>query len=317
MLYRRFGTTDLEVSVIGLGGHEFHPDGRVRGFGDDKTLAVTRGYVFEGFGQENRRAIVQRALDLGINLFDLTIDSEKDAMGRLLRDLRPSQEIVIQTRPEGMCYTYDPMNRQMAQFDLLKAEVVRICKMLGRDHVDILNFAFMKEALEEDPEYLDKIGANIARLKQEGLIRFASADTFSGEATSLAQYASGHFDSTFINHNILREAANHAIIPAAAAHGMAVFAREAFMKGRLFRFAAEAGIDDRAFVARCSIKWILSDPRVVSTMVGVANAAQLESNCAVVDSLALTDEEERVLAAIQATSGFQAALEQRPKTTGN
>ncbi|MCX7012038.1 MAG: aldo/keto reductase, partial [Candidatus Sumerlaeota bacterium] len=285
--------------------------------GDDKTLAVTRGYVFEGFGQENRRAIVHKALDLGINLFDLTIDSEKEAMGRILRDLRPSQEIVIQTRPEGMCYTYDPCNRQMAQFDLLKEEVGRICRMLGRDHVDIFNFAFAKEAMEADPEYLNKIGSNIERLKQEGLIRFASADTFSGEATLLAQFASGHFDSTFLNHNILRETANHAIIPSAAARGMAVFAREAFMKGRLFRFAAEAGIDDRAFVARCSIQWILSDPRIASTMVGVSNALQLESNCAAVDELDLIDEEQRALAAIRTTPGFQAALAPRPKATGN
>ncbi|MCX7013707.1 MAG: hypothetical protein NTW86_14330 [Candidatus Sumerlaeota bacterium] len=42
MQYRSFGKYDLKALVIGLGEHEFHIDGRVRGFGDDKTLAVTR-----------------------------------------------------------------------------------------------------------------------------------------------------------------------------------------------------------------------------------------------------------------------------------
>ncbi len=305
MLYREFGHSGIQVSVIGLGGHEFGEGGKIRGFQDDFKLAVQPGYVFEGFGQENRRRIVTRALDLGINLFDLTIDSEKEAMGRLLKQLKPSHEIYIQTRPEGMCYNYDPENRKMAQYDLLKAEVERICRLIGRDHIDILNLAFMKSALDADPEYLDKIGDNIRRLKQAGLIRFASADTFSGESTYLRQYASGHFDSTFINYNLTDQAMEDRVIPEAHARGMAILVRECFRKGQLFAMAEDAGITDRAFVARCAIKWVLRDPRITSVMLGVANPEQLESNCAVLDDPELNEAEQAAIAAILATDRFR------------
>ncbi len=305
MRYRELGNSGVRVSVIGLGGHEFGPGGKIRGFQDDPKLAIRRGYVFEGFGGANRREIVAKALDHGINLFDLTIDSEKEAMGRLLREIAPSQEILIQTRPEGMVYSYDPANRQMAQYDLLRAEVERICGLLKRDHVDILNFAFMKDALDADPDYMEKIGENIRRLKEEGLIRFAGADTFSGEATYLEQYRSGHFDVTFINYNPSDRMMEDAVIPEAAGRGMGILTRETFRKGRLFEMAAEAGIEDRGLVARCAVKWGLRDSRISAAVLGVATPEQLESNCEAAESPELTESEQGVLDAISSTEIFK------------
>jgi len=311
MLYRELGRTGVKISVIGLGGHEFGEGGKICGFQDDHKLAVERGYVFDGFGQENRRKIVAKALDLGINLLDLTIDSEKDAMGRLLKDLNPSQDIMIQTRPEGMCYSYDPQNRQMAQYDLIKAETERVCKLIKRDHIDIFNFAFMKPALDADLDYMDKIGDNIRRLKQAGLIRFASADTFSGESIYLQQYASGHFDSTFINYNPTDQAMEDRVIPDAYRHGMGILTRECFRKGQWFAMADDAGITDRDFAARCGIKWCIRDERITSAVLGVASPEQLESNCAALESPDLSDDEEGAIDAILATDRFKEQFQRR------
>lgn len=104
----------------------------------------------------------------GINFFDVTQDSEKEALGRNLKEMPPPYEIYIQTRPEGMVYTYDPNNAKMAQYAVLKAEVERGLKLLQRDCLDFLNIAFMKSALDHDPEYLGKIKSNIGRLKKRG-----------------------------------------------------------------------------------------------------------------------------------------------------
>ena len=41
----------------------------------------------------------------------MTIDSEKEALGRNLKEVPPPYEIYIQTRPEGMGYGYDPNNQ--------------------------------------------------------------------------------------------------------------------------------------------------------------------------------------------------------------
>ena len=311
MQYRQLGRTGVKVSAIGLGGHEFGQNDFIRGFGDDSKRAVTRGYIFDGFGGENRQRIVEKALDLGINMFDVTIDSEKEAMGRVLKQIGQTDEILIQTRPEGMVYTYDPANVQMGQFDLVKAEVQRICGLLQRDRVDILNFAFMKEAIESDPEYLEKICDIIQRLKREGLIRFASADTFSGEATYLAQYATGAFDTTFINYNVLETAMDDNVIPDAMTRGMGILTREAFMKAKLFRYAENVSEADRGFVAKAGIKWVLRNPAVSCVVVGVASPEQLEENCSCLESLELTTAESELFQSITTSDDFIADLSQK------
>lgn len=311
MKYRKFGNTDIELSVIGLGGHEFYPNGKIKGFSDDPKRAVIAGEIFPGFGGDDRKTLVKRALDAGINFFDLTIDSEKEAMGRVLKELAPSQEIFLQTRPEGMVYSYDPANKKMASYELLRAEATRILGMLGRETIDIFNFAFMQNALDADSEYLEKIGDNIQRLKQEGLIRFASADTFSGENLYVRQYASEHFDSTFINYNIVDTFMNDKIIPIAKQYGMAVLARELFMKSRVFAIAEEAGFPDRNAVAAMAMRWVLSNANVTSAVLGVRSVEQLEENLKVLNSLELNEEEQHMLEAMESTTLYKATFSER------
>ena len=55
--------TSIDVSVIGLGGHEFLPDGRFRGFNDNFELATQPGYIFEGFGKAERHVLPTAARD--------------------------------------------------------------------------------------------------------------------------------------------------------------------------------------------------------------------------------------------------------------
>ncbi|MFQ9703912.1 MAG: hypothetical protein ACLR0U_20940 [Enterocloster clostridioformis] len=120
-----------------------------------------------------------------------------------MKQLPPPYDVVIQTRPEGMVYTYDKNNTKMADLILLRNEAQRILKFLQRETIDFFNIAPMKCAFEHDPEYLEKLGYNISVLKQEGLIRFACADTFSGEETYLRMIQSGYFDVIYINFNFV------------------------------------------------------------------------------------------------------------------
>lgn len=313
MLYKEYGNTGIKLSVIGLGGHEFHTNGKIKGFSDNGKLAVQPGHIFEGFGAENREEIVKKALDLGINFLDVTIDSEKEAIGRILKKLKPSQELFLQTRPEGMVYSYDPANRKMADYTLLKEEVVRILKLLQRDTLELLNFAFMKEALENDPEYMEKIGDNVKRLKGEGLIRFANADTFSGNEIYMKQIESGHFDSIFINYNIAQQHMEDHVIPGACKKSMGVLTRELFMKGKLFTIAEEAGIADRNAVARFGLKWVLGNPHVTSAVLGIASVDQLKSNVRTLDALKLEERELAMLDTMVHTAFYKELAENNKK----
>lgn len=278
MLERRaLGTTGLVLSAFALGGHEYLADGRSRGFNEDMRQAVSPGYIGDGYGGDKRQQVLCAAYELGINVFDVTIDSEKEALGRNLRELPPPYEVFVQTRPEGMCYSYDRHNRKMLDLALLRAEVQRGLRLLRREALDLLNVGLLAWSIDQDPDYLAILAHNIGTLKREGLIRFAVADSFSGERLYLAMLGSGAFDAVNLDLNFGDACGLQRVVPAARSGGQGVMAREVFFKGQLFSIGAACGIDDRALLARVALKWLASH-RPDCVIVGVDDAAQLRAN---------------------------------------
>lgn len=304
MHYVQLGSNGPRISRIILGGHEYLPDGRSRGFNEDFERAVTPGAIMEGFGGPDRLAIVEAALEMGINCFDVTIDSEKEALGRNLRHLAPSADVLVQTRPEGMVYSYDPDNRKMADRATLRDEVVRIIRLLGRERIDILNFGILQDAIDADAAFLERLGANIAALKQEGLIGFAAADSFSGPRTYRAMIEAGTFDSINVNYNVAEDWPIRTAIPEAKAAGMMVAAREALIKGELFAAAGKPGPADTASLARGAIRWVAASPGVDAVMLGSATVEQLRGNVEAVLAPTAGDDERTCLRRVMERPAF-------------
>lgn len=297
------GQTGLRLSALALGGHEYLPDGRSRGFNEDMRLATSPGYIGQGYGGPKRRQVLATAYDLGINVFDVTIDSEKEALGRNLREMPPPYEVYVQTRPEGMCYSYDQNNRKLLDYTLLRAEVQRGLKLLGRETLDLLNIGLLAWSIDSEPEYLAKLSHNLSALKQEGLIRHTVADSFSGERLYLAMVASGAFDAVNVDLNFADACGLTNVIPAARSARMGVIGREAFFKGELFRIGAACGIADRGLLARVAIKW-LAQQRPDCVIVGVDDAGQLAANAAAFDSPRFADDERAALERLRAAPKF-------------
>lgn len=313
MKYVKLGKTGVAVSVISLGGHEYLSNKLSRGFNEDFEKAITPGYIFPGFGGDQRKKLLLKAFDLGINYFDVTHDSEKEALGRNLKELGCPQDIYIQTRPEGFCYTYDKYNAKMACYDLLKAEAVRIIKLMQRDCIDFFNLAFMHTALEHDPEYMNKIVDNISRLKKEGLVRWVCADTFSGEDTYLAQINSNAFDVVYINFNLADYGAEKKVFPAAVSHDMGIIVREQYMKGALFKMAVEAGIEDKNTLAHAAMKWCYNHREISTIVFGTNTAEHLEDAACLLDDLSLSDKELSMIEDIRKTNLFKEYFEKKQK----
>lgn len=306
MLYKRLGKSEVFISLISMGGHEYLPSGLSRGFNEDMQLAIKPGYIFEGFGQEARRQVLRTAFEHGINFFDVTQDSEKEALGRNLREVKPPYEIYVQTRPESFGYTYDKNNVKLGRYDLLEAEVQRILKLIQRERVDFLNMPFMKAALDNDPDYMGKINYNIGRLKREGLIRFAVADTFSGESTYVTQIERGSFDAIYINFNFADFHPEEKVLPRAAAKGMGVFAREAFMKGELFHMAEEIGLGDTTALAAAALRWVLAHEEVTTLTCGTGKQRNLLSALRVLRNATVLADDGPLLEKIRGSQRFRA-----------
>ena len=313
MIYRQIPRMGISLSAIGLGGHEYLPDGQLRGFQEDFARATTPGEIFTGFGGEKRRRVVKAAYDHGINFFDVTQDSEKEALGRNLREMPPPYEVFVQTRPEQMMYDRDPGNRKMADYPQLKAEVQRILKLMGRERLDFLNLGITPDAWRSDAEYLPRLRATIERLKKDGLIRFANADTFRGQETYLQMIASGGFDSLFINLNVADCAGRERVLPTAHKQGIAVNGREAFMKGELFKMGAEAGLTDRSRLAQAALRWVLAVPELTCMVIGAAEPEHLERTLAVVEAPAMTAEDSSILEKLRTSPMYQAFAAQRQR----
>jgi aryl-alcohol dehydrogenase-like predicted oxidoreductase len=302
--------TDIRLSRVALGGHEYLPNGNSRGFNEDFAKAITPGGTFPGFGGENRKAILRAAYDAEVNFFDVTLDAEKEALGRNLAEMPPPYQVVVQTRPEAVYYRYDPGNRKMLDLGLLRAEVQRILKVLRRERLELLNLGILSAALD-DRDYLARLADNVKALRQEGLILFAAADTFSGQQTYKAMIETGAFATLNINFNIADDAPERTIFPLAQKNNVRVVVREAFIKGVLFRLGREAGIADDALLARAAMKWLGSRPGIDTVIIGANSADHFRDNLRAFQAPSLDQSESDVLARLRGTPSFQALAQQK------
>lgn len=299
MEYFQIANSSEKMSRVILGGHEYLPDGRSRGFNEDFEKAVTPGNIFPGFGGEERRSILKAAYDLGINVFDVTLDAEKEALGRNLAEMPPPYPVYVQTRPEGMVYGYDPGNRKMTDVRLLREEVQRCLRLLRRETLDILNLGILGDAIAGDTAFLETLAGNVARLKEEGLIRHAAADTFSGEAVYQQMLAIGAFSTINVNFNLVDDGASRSVFATAHRSAAAVVVREALIKGELFRLGEAAGLKDRALLARAATKWVAGHLDVDAVIVGAATVEHLHANVSAFLRPKLDGEEEAALQTLQ------------------
>ena len=299
-----FGKTGIKVSKIAMGGHEYLPDGRSRGFNEDRAKSLTPGELFDNFGGESRLAVLKTAYDQGINYFDVTQDSEKEALGRNMKQNPPPYEVLIQTRPERMAYGYDKYNLRMIDLALLREECQRIIKLMRIKCIDVINLPPLKWAFDNDPDYLDKLGHNIGVLKKEGLIRFASADTFSGAEIYTKMIESGHFDVLYVNFNFGDHTPGDLVMPLAKKKGMLVVAREVYMKGDLFKMAKQAKMEDTVPLAEAAMRWEVSHDCVDIVAYGTGKVKNLLCAC---NSLKkkYDSNDEKILDRIRATEMFK------------
>ena len=311
MEFYQVGDSNVRLSRVALGGHEYLPNGNSRGFNEDFAKAITPGHSFPGFGGAKRKAVLSAAYDAGVNFFDVTLDAEKEALGRNLAEMPPPYAVYVQTRPEAMNYSYDPGNRKMTNLDLLRTEVQRILKILRRERLELLNLGPLSAAIDGDPDFVAKLAANVKSLQKEGLILFAAADTFSGEATYKAMVASGAFATLNINFNVADDEPERRIFPFARERNVRVVIREAFIKGVLFRLGREAGIDDDALLARAAMKWIGSRPGVDTVIIGADTDAHFRDNLRAFEARSLDDAETAVLDKLRAHPAFAALQKQK------
>lgn len=219
MEMRRLGRTDLEVSVLSIGGLY--------------TSSLAKG-------ESETRRIMQAAMDLGINAIDTApayADSEM-TIGQAMKGL--DAPMVMTTKLGGRPQPFDPQD-----INGLRASVDESLRLLGRDYVDIL----MIHEPDRPQQYpwwtsYDPLDGPVLELMDElktaGKIKYIGlAGTTVTEMTSLVKTNIFDVVLSAFNYNVLYREAASSVIPAAVENDMGIVLGSTFGQGFLTKRADE------------------------------------------------------------------------------
>ena len=199
MIYRTLGRTGLQVSLIGMGT------------GGPNLLGQTMGRP-----ESEMKALLHRAFDLGINLFDTAreyLDSEV-ILGRALEDL-PRADVVVSTKfaavlavdsgveIKSAAEVVETVEESLSRLRLSEIDVVMVGGLLTPDNAAAV--------LEEQVPALE-------RLRRQGKVRHVGSTEASSSdgAHDWLRHAlpADVFDMVMVGHNMLNQSARRNVFPA-------------------------------------------------------------------------------------------------------
>lgn len=305
MEHRQLGRSALRVSTLCLGTMNFGP----------RT------------SEEESFAILDCAVEAGINFVDtanqyggsLGVGTTETIIGKWLAQNRHHRdEIVLATK------VHEPMSKGVNDRGLSARHIRLACdaslRRLNTDHIDLYQMHHIDRSAP-----VDEIWQAMDQLVAQGKITYVGSSNFPGwkiaqmNETARARNLLGLVSEQSL-YNLLERRVELEVIPASLEYGVGVIAwsplaggvlavEEASAGGRRQSPAAQSAAMSHAeklsrFAELCSsigcmpaavsLAWLLHQPGVVSTIIGPASVAQLESTFGV-GSLHLSDD---VLAAI-------------------
>ena len=212
MQRRTLGTSDLEITRIGLG-----------------TWAVG-GHMWGGQDDAQSTAAIHAALDHGINWIDTApiygSGHSEEVVGRAVKELPSSRRPLIFTK-FGLGLD-SPAPTRSASAAEVAAECEASLKRLGVDHIDLYQLHWPA------PQPIVETAAACAALLKAGKIRAIGVSNFS--VAQLEEWRSTgvplHSDQPPFS--ILRPAVKHDVIPWCAAQGVGVISYSPLFRGMLF-----------------------------------------------------------------------------------
>jgi aryl-alcohol dehydrogenase-like predicted oxidoreductase len=210
------------------------------------------------------QSVIERAADLGVNLFDTARGYQGGNNERLVgAALKGRRDRVYISTKSGAGSKEDAL----AQLD-------ESLKQLGTDHVDIWYLHGKSRAADLKDELLE--AQQLA--KQQGKIRFAGVSLHSGHAEVIPAAIEKKLDVVLLTHNFTMGERNDALLKSLHDAGVGVVAMKVMAGGRgpeavaaRAKLAAQGGL-------LAALKWALRKPFVHATIPSTTDMAQLDEN---------------------------------------
>lgn len=291
MEYKKLGLTNLKISQLGVGG------------------CPIGGYAWGRVRDKDSIAAIHRALELGINFFDTAdvygLGHSEEILSKALGKYR--KKMVIATKV-GIRWNYkkDKSYRDLSAKYITKA----VDKSLQRLKIDCIPLYQIHYPDPKTP--ISEVMEALKNLQKEGKIKHIGCSNFSPELINEAQKY-GRIESLQAPYNILDSDIEKSLIPTCHKWKMSVITYGPLAQGLLTgkygpnskfskddrrsrkeyknfhgkRFKANLVIIDKLkeialkynkTPVQISIRWILDNPHITNTIVGVKKPEEIEEN---------------------------------------
>ena len=294
MKYRRLGSTEMPVSVVGIGTWQFGGE-----WGHDYEVAEVE-------------AILDRARELGINLLDTAECYGDHVSERLIGEAIEGRrdEWFVATK-FGHRFTGNFERDQLWSADEVLRQLDASLEALRTDHVDLYQFHSGSKAAFDDPEWWPALAEQVkaGRIRHLGISIGKNDDV---DPTSRARDVGAQ--AIQVVYNRLDRTPEHDVFPTCQSHDLGVLARVPLASGYLSgKYRPDATFDDASDVrsrhdpadvrrklqeaerirreevpdgvdmATWALAWCLQHPAVSCVIPGCKNVEQVEANARAAD----------------------------------
>ncbi len=278
MEYRRLGKTGLWVSAVCMGGHWKRVDktiGTKASFADCENMGDASAADLEVF-DKNRRDVVSRCLEQGINCIDFAGSAEPYAYGKAIAGRRKKIYICWSMGAQEM------RHEEHRKAGVLVSMLEKGLKETKLEYADLWRvMAHERGSLHTEAEIEQMILA-LRTAKKKGLCRFTGISTHDRPwAKKLIEkypediqvlvtpYTAN--SKTLPTDSLFETVRKHDV----GMLGIKPFASNSLFKGDGSPDSPQAAEDDKR--ARLAIRYILNNPAITAPIPGLANAHQVDN----------------------------------------
>ncbi len=278
MKFRPLGRTGLKVSEIGLGAH-YHYGGPGDKNKDYKSL-------------EARRAVVERALERGINFFDNCVQPERETLGALLPPRRSS--IYLMTDVNAL------RGKNKATGAELRQEFLDNIATLRTEYVDLYRFNNNNTPDAVTFELTELAYRVFEELKKQGRARHFAVSGHDPAQMLKCIERYNFIEAFYMPFNYVTQGAAAELLPAARRRGVGVIVIKPFMMGTMFSLpdddpALKALRERREPLAVANLRFILANEAVSTVIPGMRRPEEVDLNLRALEKEGITQSERRAL----------------------
>ncbi len=274
MEYRRLGKTDLTISAVCLGGHWKRIDIMVPGVFKGRGW-LTADLDSDGF-RKNRREVVTRCIESGINYIDACTWEEVMAYSEALRGRRDAMHLGFSWYQEEL------RNAKFRTVDALLGTLDKGMREAKLDYVDVWRITMHEQSGRHTIAEVDQMIGALEKARKQGKVRF----------TGLSSHDRPHIKWMIETYpDVLQVVvtpytAKSKVLPkesvfdAIKKHDVGFFGIKPFASASLFKGDSSpnspaAEQDDQ--LARMAIRYILNNPAITAPIPGMINPHQVDN----------------------------------------